>query len=139
MLTNYVGAQPEYVAPVELELGIDSDTGSRDTMQYIPIIKTLEHVLNHEDVLGEVLEPVSHDDHRLYDFSDGLLYQINPLFSTSQHSLQLVFYHDDFQVANPLGNKTHKCKISGFYFVLGNVKSEHRSRLKDIIVQGIIC
>ena len=35
-------------------------------------------------------------------------------------------------MANPLGNKTHKCKISGFYFVLGNLKPEHRSRLKDI-------
>lgn len=41
-------------------------------------------------------------------------------------------YDDDFQGANPLGNKTSKCKISAFYIVLGNLKPQHCSRLKDI-------
>ena len=57
VLRKYVASKSEYVAPVELELGIDPYTNSKDTMQYIPINKTLEHVLNHEDVLGEVLSP----------------------------------------------------------------------------------
>ena len=132
VLTNFISYKPEYVAPLEIELGIDCNTGSKDTMQYIPIIKTLERLLSHEDVLGEILEPVSRKDNRLCNFSDGILHQTNPLFSETPNSLQLVFYHDDFQVANPLGNKTQKCKISGFYFMVGNLKAEHRSRLKDI-------
>ena len=46
--------------------------------------------------------------------------------------LEICMYHDDFGMFNQLGNKTHKHKISAFYFVLGNLPFEYRSRLNDI-------
>ncbi|XP_057295103.1 uncharacterized protein LOC130623619 [Hydractinia symbiolongicarpus] len=138
VLTNFVAKKPEYVAPSEVFLGY-SDSGSKETMQEIDrsiscIFKTLKSMLCHEDVLGEVLQPVTVEcqNGRLNRFSDGSLHQANSLFSHKPNALQIVLYHDDFQVANPLGNKTHKCKVSGFYLILGNLKPEHRSRLKDI-------
>ena len=35
--------------------------------------------------------------------------------------LEIILYHDDFNVVNPLRNKTGKYKVSAFYFVLGNL------------------
>ena len=46
--------------------------------------------------------------------------------------LELCIYDNDFSVINSLGSKTHKHKISAFYFVLGNFLSKFRSRLNDI-------
>ena len=43
--------------------------------------------------------------------------------------MQLILYHDDFNVVNPLGNKTVKYKTSAFYFVLGKLPSKFRSKL----------
>ena len=41
-------------------------------------------------------------------------------------------YHDNFNIVNPLGNKTEKYKISAFYFVIGNFSAKFKSRLEDI-------
>ena len=48
--------------------------------------------------------------------------------------LEIILYHDDFEIVNPLGNKVSKYKISAFYFILGNIPSKFRSRLNDIIL-----
>ena len=65
-------------------------------------------------------------------FTQGSLCQKNELFSRFPYSLQLILYHDDFGVSNPLGNKIKFYKTSAFYFVLGNIPAKYRSRLKDI-------
>ena len=41
-------------------------------------------------------------------------------------------YHDDFNIANPLSNKTEKYKVFAFYFVIDNFSAKFKSRLKDI-------
>ena len=46
--------------------------------------------------------------------------------------MELILYHDDFNVVNPLGNKTVKYKTAAFYFVLGKLPSKFRSKLSDI-------
>ena len=47
----------------------------------------------------------------------------NELFSNILLSVQIILYHDDFQLqlSNPLGNKIKKYKIFAFYFVLQNI------------------
>ena len=74
------------------------------------------------------------DDDKDYisSFADSSRFKNNPIFKAFKKTLQITFYHNYFQVANPLGNKTNKFKIPGFYFSLGNLRSENRSRLKDI-------
>ena len=38
----------------------------------------------------------------------------------------------DFNIVNPSGNKVCKYKVSAFYFGIGNVPNQYRSRLKGI-------
>ena len=46
--------------------------------------------------------------------------------------LQIFHYHDDFNIANPLGKKIQKYKVSAFYFVIGNFSGKYKSLFKDI-------
>ena len=132
-LSNYVKSKKEYIEPNEITLDFNPDSSKFDTYQYVPIFSTLNAILQHEDVLGEVLSSYKKSKgDRLNEYSDGTCFSENELFSSDKKTLQIVLYHDDFNVVNPLGNKTVKHKISGFYFVLGNFASKYRCRLKDI-------
>ena len=52
------------------------------------------------------------------------------LFNSNEHFLEKCLCHYDFR--NPLGNKTHKHDISAFYYFLGNLQVQLKSRLKKI-------
>ena len=52
--------------------------------------------------------------------------------------MEIVLYHDDFVIVNPLGNKTVKYKTLGFNFVLGNLPPQYRYRQKDMHL-AIMC
>ena len=65
-------------------------------------------------------------------FRDGAAYKNNLFLNSTPIVFELCIYHDDFSIVNPPGNKTHKHKISAFYFVLGNFPSKFRWRLSDI-------
>ena len=41
-----------------------------------------------------------------------------------------------FSIVNPLGNQTHKHKVSAFCFALGHLLGKLKLRLKDIHVQS---
>ena len=131
-LSEYIKSKPDFVNPNEIAIGFDAMKEKNDTIQYIPILETLNVILKHEDVLGTVITHKPSNDGRLNSFSDGSLCKANPLFSSHEVALQIVLYHDDFNVVNPLGNKVNKYKVSGFYFVIGNMPSKFKSRLKDI-------
>ena len=64
--------------------------------------------------------------------TDDTNFKDNRLYSREKSAIQLIFYNDDFQCSNPLGNKTAKYKVSAFYFSIGNLPAKLRSRLKDI-------
>ncbi|XP_057300288.1 uncharacterized protein LOC130630717 isoform X1 [Hydractinia symbiolongicarpus] len=85
VLTNFVAKKPEYVAPSEVFLGY-SDIGSKETMQYVPIFETLKSMLCHEDVLGEVLQPVTVEcqNGRLIAFLMDHCIKLIPYFLISQ-------------------------------------------------------
>ena len=50
----------------------------------------------------------------------------------------IMLYCDEFVSANPLGNKAKKCKISAFYFVLGNLSRKKLSLFSSINLE-ILC
>ncbi|XP_041472583.1 uncharacterized protein LOC121421848 [Lytechinus variegatus] len=118
------------VEPQTHKLNINSN----DTLQYVPIIDSLQCLLKHNDVLAHVLNfkygPQEGNHFVLTDFCDGSLYKENPLFQTNDPTIQIILYHDDFQITNPLGSRP--VKISAFYYVLGNLDSCFRSTLQVI-------
>ena len=50
----------------------------------------------------------------------------------AKKTVELILYHDDFNVVNPLGNETGKYKTSAFYFVLSELSFKFRSKLSDV-------
>ena len=65
-------------------------------------------------------------------FKDGKCFKENLLFQSNPNALQICLYHNDFNIVNPLGNKTEKYKVSAFHFVIGNFSTKFKSRLRDI-------
>ena len=58
-------------------------------------------------------------DLNMFDnFNKGKFFRNNELFSNIFHVVQIILYHDEFGVSNPLGNKIKKYKTSTSYFVL---------------------
>ena len=128
-LSEYVKRCDSFVEPLELRLGFNAEMQKADAIQYIPLYKTLNVLLSHEDALSEVLKSPEITEHdnvlRTYD---GSAFKSNSLLNSEKKTLEIVLYHDDFGIINPLGNKTIKYKTSGFYFVLGNLPPHYRSR-----------
>ena len=92
-------------------------------------------ILQHEDVLGELASNCESEHANLEtfkSFEDGRYFKENVLFQSNPNALQICLYHNDFNIVNPLGNKTEKYKVSAFYFVIGNFSAKFKSRLKDI-------
>ena len=74
-----------------------------DTIQYIPPYKTLNVLLSREDVLSEVTR-----SHRTYH--DRTAIKSNSLLNSEKKTLEIVLYHHNFGIVNPLANKTVKHK-----------------------------
>ena len=53
----------------------------------------------------------------LSDYCDGKCFDQHPLFSADPVALQLILYHDELELCNPLGSRRKKHKI-GVLFVL---------------------
>ena len=139
-LSNFIQNKKEFIEPQELTIGFDRDTEKNDTVQYIPISRTLSLLLSHEDILGEVSKRTTeHTEGVIRSYNDGEMWRENVLFTIDEPSLQLILYYDDFNVVNPLGNKVVKYKSSAFYFVLGNIPSNLRSRLCDMFSDNFPC
>ena len=125
--------------PKELQVGFDPETGKADSVQYIPIFETLKILLNKEDIFAyhieqqnSVTENFNLSSDTLKSFQNGKAFYANRLLNSNKKTVKLILYHDDFNVVNPLGNKTVKCKTAAFYFVLGKLPSKFRSKLSDI-------
>ena len=108
-------------------------------MQHVSILSNLEMLLNHEDVLCEVINPKKSKLNIYERFSDTEPFKGSNFWNkTESIKLEIILYHSDFNVVNPLGNKTLKYKVSAFYFVLGNLPAKYRSRLTDIHLVSLV-
>ena len=95
-------------------------------------------LLNHEDVLCEIINPKKSKPN-IERFSEGEAFKGSNFWNeTESMKLGIILYHDDFNVVNPLGNKTSKCKVLAFYFVLGNLPAKYRSCLTDIHIVSLV-
>ena len=108
-----------FVESQDLSLGFNAEMQNTDIIKYIPLYKTLNVLLSHEDALSEVLksQEVTEDDNALRTY-DGSAFKPNSLLNSEKKTLEILLYHDDFGIVNPLGNKTMKYKTSGFILCL---------------------
>ena len=129
-----------FAEPLELSLGFNVEMQKADNIQYIPLYKTLNVLLIHEDALSEFLksQEATEDDNVLRTYHDGSAFKSNSLLNSERKMLEIVLYHDNFGIVNPLGNKAVEYKTLRFYFVLGNLPPQYRSHQKDIHL-AIMC
>ena len=96
-------------------------------------------LLNHEGVLCEVINPKKSKPNVSARFSDGEAFKGSNFWNeTESMKLEIILYHDDFNVVNPLRNKTSKYEVSAFHFVLGNLPAKYRSRLTNIHLVSLV-
>jgi len=75
------------------------------------------------------MQPHNSHDGNLRDLCDGSYLCSHPLFSNNPQSIQLLLYFDDFTTVNPIGHQVKQYKFSAFYFTLGNIEPQYRSKL----------
>ena len=105
-----------------------------DTFQYVPLLNTLERLIQDPDIREEIEAfPRRVRGNSLQeDFCDGKLFREHPLFSSDPLALQIIAYFDEVEVCNPLGSHIKKHKLGIIFFTLGNVRPKLRSSLKAI-------
>ena len=129
--SNYV-----IVDPVEYCLG--SVAGNRCTYVYVPFLDVLRNILKIPEVLKHVLDRPKIAAMEYRSYHSGTIFQNNALFGREMFSLQIGFYYDEFEIANPLGTSKGKYKISGFYWTIANLPPELRSAI-DNIQLAVLC
>ncbi|XP_028419185.1 uncharacterized protein LOC114544888 isoform X3 [Dendronephthya gigantea] len=127
MLPNsfYVPKQEE---PIEVEMGKQWRSDFRQGRKIlkrvtvfgyqVPLLKTLEALLQNPDVLKEVENPHFSCDGVLRDVMDGGFFKSHPVFSLHSDALQLLGYYDDLEIANPLGSKAKIHKIGVCLYIM---------------------
>lgn len=114
---NYYKEKFQVVEPVEYIL----EPNEKRSFQYIPILKSLIHILGKEDIREKVLSKKKDKSSTKYEsYQDGTIYKDNYFYS-EELRITLVLYIDDFEICNPLGTSRKKHKITAVYWVFGNI------------------
>ena len=97
-----------------------------DTIQYVPLLSTLERILQEEGILDQVdkFPERIRTDGKIEDFCDGLLYKTYPLFSADPFALQIIAYYDELELCNPLGTHVKHHKLGMVFFFTGKHPSQ---------------
>lgn len=123
-----------FVAPLCMVLGRNAK-GRQSQFHYVPIEHSISQLLADKCILQVLYSPRYHLAGASYADNTGRVFQDfrdcdfmagNPVFSDDD-SLNLLIYHDEFELVNPLGSGNGIHKILAFYYTLENVKPEFRS------------
>lgn len=85
---KYIKKHFGYIEPNEHVLATDSKVKCC-SFQYISILKSLEMLFKHPDILAEVMQGHTSRDGKLRDYCGGSLYKNNKLFSSETPTLQI--------------------------------------------------
>ncbi len=107
---------------------------TRDSFCYVPILSTLEQILQIQPIKQEILRSASHGDNLLHDLSDGCMFKKHPFFRANPNGLQIVAYYDEVETCNP---SSGKFKLGCVFFSLGNIRPLYRSVLKAIFLVAV--
>ena len=109
-----------------------------DSFEYVPLLDSLQMLLKNEEILSQVLRPAVMKANIFSGFSDGSVFKQHAVYQRHPAALQLVLYADEFDVVNPLGVHASVHKMLAFYFVIGNLNQQLKSK-KDAIQLLAIC
>lgn len=109
---------------------------TRDTFYYVPLLSTLEQILQIQSVRNEVLQPHNNSEF-MYDISDGYIFKHHGFFKDNPRGLQIVAYYDEVETCNPLGSSSGKFKLGCVFFTLTNIRPQLRSGLKAIFLLAV--
>lgn len=143
MRTKYYHENFGYIAPKDVILGrsLKRQKGHIKTVQdrgyYIPFLETIETLLSMPEVQHCVANPRVSNTSILRDICDGERFKEDIFFQENRGALQIIVYTDDLEVTNPLGTHTKKHKMTMFYFVIGNIYPEYRSKLSCIYLLAL--
>ena len=121
---SYVEEKFPYVKPVEYLI-----ESSQHTYMYVPVLTSLQQLLQKRDVHEKVKESTPHVPGQYFSHCDGSHYRENQLLSDEGDKLSIILYVDDFEIANPLGTSKKIHKICGVYWTLANIPAKYRSVL----------
>lgn len=98
----------------------------------LPVLKTLEQLLKHKDILSKAVDSHS-DQHSVKGeyrcYQDDCQFKKNEFLAVEELRL-LYLYIDDLEICNPLGTSRKKHKLCGVYWILGNLQPVCQSSLK---------
>jgi len=81
----------------EVHLGTNEITGKRESYQYVPIRKTLQHYIQHDDVWESINRSCVKECDVFNNYTDGSAFQNHPFFSQHPNALRLHLYVDDLE------------------------------------------
>lgn len=120
-----------FVEPVTILLG--RNKRNRDaTFYYVPVLKTLEAMLENEAVVKQCDELLPNTNRVMKDFTDGSVFKSILLYKDHPKALKLILFQDAFEVVNPLGSAKKKHKLLAVYLILGNLYSWKRCSTDSI-------
>lgn len=110
-----------------------------DTMVYIPILDSPQQLLLNSKIADIITTPhQTCKEGFLFDICDSERIKNNSIFIEHPNGLQIILYHDEIEVCNPLGTHVGKHKIDLYYYTLGNIGPKYRSKLCAIRLLAIV-
>ena len=104
----------------------------------VPFKENIRNLLHMPEIFDFVRHPYVSKTEFMYDVCDGNEVKSIDLFSTNPSALQIILNCDDLEIVNPLGSKIQKKhKVCVFYYTLGNIPPEYRSKLHSIQLLAI--
>lgn len=85
----------------------------------------IQALLGKTDIMEEIEAGHTSSDGVYRDFCDGSFMKKHPVFSQECETLQLAFYFDELEVANPLGSKKGKHKLGNGRYIYSGVLNTH--------------
>ncbi len=101
------------------------------TMQYVSIKSSILQLLNKPGFYSFLSNTACHNGDNFTSFREGKLVQ---QFSNLKNIIFINVYYDDAEMANPLGSKSGKHKLSNFYFTISDMPQHMHSSIKNIIL-----
>ncbi|KAK3925290.1 Basic immunoglobulin-like variable motif-containing protein [Frankliniella fusca] len=133
---KYWKSQYPYVEPNEILLGVDNK-GKKKCAHLFPLRDSLNILLRDPKVKAMVLQSftIEPQDEQTFtpskifsDFTDGTAYAEHMKQHPKQKCLHLFLFQDGFDFV-AFGPSQGVYKPLGFYYALGNIKSEYRTKL----------
>ncbi|KAJ8018461.1 hypothetical protein HOLleu_43537 [Holothuria leucospilota] len=146
---RYIESNLKYVKPQERALGhrydqvIDKNTCTlrqklvTETFQYIPVIDSLQFILNGETQNLIQAEMVNEVRSGIRSYTDGNQYKRHGLFQEHPHALRIVLYYDEIELANPIGSKRIVHKLGMFYYSIQNLPVRMNSSTKSVYLLAV--